>query len=1347
LKVLRDYLRDSLDALGEDRDLALALLDEHSAAVRLGMPPDTGGVCRRTDASGADLQRVAARLQGARLLTPCEDGRRELVPPELAAVVESEVAEVTEPSRRLLRQGLDAWREVGGLLPPENFAAVHRQAALLRPAREEIEFLVRCGIQHAGESGLGPAAHWLGRLEPRQTRIELLLPMLSDADAGVRLRAAALLAGFDELEVRHHLHMAALQDHSEEVRRQAVASLQGMRREDLLDFLLQEVCDVHSPYRKRAVETLRIFPTVRTVEALSAVVEDGQSPADLRRLAIGALAGFEIPKAAQALVDISLRDADSEDRLAALDEVSASRSPAVLGNLLGIVREQTLQQDRWWGPGRFGAWRAFGRLAACVGLIFANGFVHGALLLALRRWWSAIGLITLEALGIALLVTGWEDDSGAILLQTGLVVLMATWLFGFFAPLHVLLRDRKNRRPRPGSLEGTLGVVLFLTDALLPSFLVHGFLRAAAGRYRKALAIFATELAGLGILYLAFVRPQLFYIYGTDFAKPLYFDVLLKFYTFVGWAMFFLSWLYDVAGTASDLLVSGRNALSERLMGNPLAAGMVLDLVTSPDPAVAGWARGMVRRYRTDMPPELLLDRIAQADRGSRRLLIPGLVAKRGDAVEVLEARMRSAEPSMRLSIIGLLVRRPTEQSLKALWRLWPELALRQRLRTMAAVWHWRVRVWPKSVLTAIFLLLPLLGLLGYEGWMIKRHPERSQMRMLRDREAKVRSRLGAAEFLAKAYPWESYQQLLSTFDQNDLEEVRLGVVDSLAMAAAETTDLDPSGKETRPFGAIVAESLANRLARGESPVLARAHQQRRERTAAGLHRIAGANPAAVTGSRAAPALLAVLRDPREDLAFRQTVLDVLQAAGAAGAIEQFLAVSLQRRATLAGSYVELTARGQATADEEALRFAAVQALGRMGTLPAYESLHRLGRFRKTMPADLRAQLDDSLKDPLRRLKEDLEAERFDVLLRDAPAFREAFRDVGDPEGRRREAEALRLMARAKLESGARLPEREAANATYLRDEAIAFFDEANGIEPLPAEDRMLLAEALIAKGNQLSSWNRQEEASKSWLRALEADPSLPKARRSLLLIQAGRPDLAEAEALAAVEKDARDPLAYTALRRSLLERGEGRKAEQVFQGLSAVPSGEPLARFNLAIVYSELATKDPQAFTQAYDEMERLVLEERRARRQPPVAWLANFAELSLTTGRYGQAESVARELLADKRVPPGSVMALNLECLRYVALVLADRKTDAGKALAELEDRHRRLDAGTENGWTYSGVETYLRRDVQLPQALLQELVMLIDTVKKPDPGSRAAYEVFEANRAALRASVRADGKKKMR
>jgi len=1323
-KILRDYLWSHLDVLDGDRATAVALFDELAASLRTGTAPNLADLSLRTDASEVDIQRVAGRLAADGLLRLRDEGRMEPVPQELAAIVAAEVAEITEPPRRMLRQGLESWREVGALLPAESFAAVHGERALLRPAQEETELLVRCALLRGTEPDFPEARHWLRRLEPRQARIELLLPLLADADAAMRRRAAALLAGFDELEVRHRLHMVALRDGSKEVRQQAISSLRGMTSDDLLEFLLQEVADVHSPSRAEAVEILRIFPEARAIEALHGIVGDAQSAPNLRRLAIGVLAGFEIPEAARALVEIALRDADSDDRSAAVDEIGASKSPALLENVLTIVREQALREDRWWGAGRFPVLRATGRLAASLGLVLLNGLVHGFLLLRLRRWRWAAALFALEILGLAAVFTGRSE---------GYLLLGLTWLTGYLAPLAVLLRQRRERPPKPGSIDRTLTAVLFVVDALISILVVHGALYAAAGRRKRALAIFVTGLAGLGVLFVVWARPEIFALYGGGFEKPPFYDALWWFYVVVGCLMFFGSWLWDVVGTAVNLSAADRNTLSKRLMNNPLSAGMVLDLVGSPQPEVAGWARGLVRRQCADMTPDLLFDRFAQADRGSRSLLVPGLVAKRGDAVEVLQRRWPAADPQMRRWIVAFLAKCPTEQSLGLLRRrLWPELLPLQRLRTGAAVWHWRIRVWPKTVLTAAFLLLPLLVCLGYEDWIIKRHPERPQIRMLRDEGTEVRLRLGSAEFLAKAYPWQSYEQLLATFDEKTgVEEVRLGVVDSLAMGALETTDPDPTGKEKRPFGQVVVEELSNRLALGKGTRAPGDQQARREKIVAALRQIAETGPEAVT-AKSARALVAVLGDPREDLSLRQAVLDLLQTAGAVVPIQQFVIGSLKPGPNAAGSLLNVD---PAARDRAALRQAAVEALGRMGTWPAHQALHRLAELKAAMPLELRAQLEADLQDPLRRLRADLDEERFDAVLRDGPAFR----DAEDPEISR--SEVLLLLAAAKLGAASHLPAAQAYRAPGLRRDAIGFLEEAKtdlgGKLSLYATH--LLAEALIADGDQLSADGQRDKARMRWMRAVEVAPTLPESRQAALFLQAGRPEEAEHRALQAIEEDPSDAFAYQTLRQSLLERGEARQAERVFKRLSEENPSEPLPHLNLVIVYHRaLSAEDPQAFAQAYDQMDGLVSREREAGREPPVPWLANLAEFSVTTRRYQQAEKFAGDLLARDRVPPESAVALNLEFLLYTALVLDGRTSEAAQRLSSLDKRYRAFEG--ESGWNYTGLRTYLQRDVRLPEARRQALLSLLELVAKPSSGSREAWNVFEKNRAALGAAVKA-------
>jgi hypothetical protein len=704
-----------------------------------------------------------------------------------------------------------------------------------------------------------------------------------------------------------------------------------MASEDLREFLLQEISDVRSRYREAAVDTLRIFPCDKTAKALHGLVGDPASPGSLRARAIAVLADLEVEEAADALVEIALLDRDAEVRDEASGRLAAAASEPLLRRALQRLREVPLAPDAAPPGWRTAVWN-LARLAASVGLVIANFFVHGLILMFLGRYRLGAALLVVEGLSLWI----FRDQ-----ITLALPALFLTGLLGQLVPMGILLLHRRERRLKLGSLRGTLVITLFIANAFSSLLLFHGLAHAAMRRSRRAVVLLALEMAALFLAYFLYRLPGVvFSVSFNNVPEKVLSDALLTSYD----SIFF---------TRRHEHELRRHGLYDRLIANPIAARAVLDQLTGVAPGDIAWARTVLRKSGGSMPPELLLDRLGETP--ARRLMYSTLVRKEGTVVPLLRASWQTADREKRRRIVSLLSRRPTEGSLTALKELWSQLSRRERARAFLSFWHFRFRAWPKTFILVMLFTFPLLALLCYQGFRAVAYPAELQLKMLRDEQEDSSKRIVSAMFLAAVFPSrEVINQLDAVLSTTKEEEVKIGVAEH-------------SAQQEKALGA-----LAKHLGPQESP-------QVRSKILEGLETVAETAPYPVASGATGLALSRMLRDPQEKPTFRHKALDVLEASRAVAVI-----------ADLAAS---APAPGSPLPDGDTQQLDAISALGRIATLEAHQALLRL-RKNPRLAKELRVSAQSEAAGMRQRLREELADERYEAVLSKAKTFLEARPEV-----------------------------------------------------------------------------------------------------------------------------------------------------------------------------------------------------------------------------------------------------------------------------------------------------------------------------------------------------------------
>lgn len=788
--ILRAHLEGRLDSLGAERpgsgEIGHAILEQVLEARAHSVPADFAELAPRLGVAPEQVQAVLARMVAfPGLLRQRGTGAYELMPPQLGAIVDDDLATrhgEDEKARRIVEEGLRSWQLLGSLLQRPRFEEVHRARAHLILDPEPIRFLLLCAIRLEGSEPDGASGYWLRRVGDRADAMDILLSSLFGHAREVRLRAAALLREFPEPDVRERLRILALTDADPEVRGQAIASLESMKDEALMQALMQDAQDPKSPHRAEAIDALRIFKDERVPGALQTLVNDPATELSLRRAAIHTLALLNMPQSGDALLAIALEDQDVEDRDAAAAALGSTQSPELNRHLLARLRA-TGGTSRIWPA----------RIALSV---IAVGFVALAI--------AAAGLFPV----------------GMALLTVASVVLVL--------PMRKLLLGLIDQKVKRASVLGGVAVACYVLSALSLFFWIHGSAHLITRRWRRGLVLFGSQVLSI---FLAMAVPS--------------FSALLPamgWFYFAAAVLFFVgSYIRDVVGVAFDTFVltdtsrlaNRTAAVYQQIFANPVAAGLVLDGLTSPVDVI--WARELFRRFGRFAQPDQLVGRLKEPDTAALPLVLHGLRNRKTEGtVRRLEELWRNADRTLRWRIAGVLCSRPTERSLQALDKVRPDMGLMLRLRSSLAKWQFRFAVWPLAARVAALLLVPSAVVFVVHGFKASKDPVWSLIMSLRQpigfgaQGAIVTQKMAIVRFLVANYPERSLEELRRLVrmgryrDSWDPEWEPLHATVAQGLVEIQAQGLGTNDAELHEELLFAADRFADLLARHDSATFAR---------------------------------------------------------------------------------------------------------------------------------------------------------------------------------------------------------------------------------------------------------------------------------------------------------------------------------------------------------------------------------------------------------------------------------------------------------------------------------------------------------------------------------------------
>ena len=680
LEYLVTNLPDGIDAA-----IGWAVLEE-VLRTPAAKPTDIEDVAHRFDV-GVEVPAEALRFLeiDRHVLRQTPEGGHRLVPPSLKAAVLARamrIDEIVGRNRSLLRLGARHFVETGALLPPHVFSRIDAQRRELVVSDDEARLMLSCALNYSDEDCSSALAHWLRRVRQPSAKSEILLEAVCDPRAEVRRRAATCLRDCPGDEVQSQLHRLVLKDSDASVRDAGVSSLASMATDDLRESLLQETADPNSPYRVQAIDALRIFPDDRTIDRLCEIVATHATGYDgSREHAITVLGTYQTNRSMTALVKIALHDQDGEDRAEAaraLGRVTSLESARV-------VLDSLESESRMWrrSPATPLSARAVlarvGVGAAALGAIVAGVFVHGLIL-------ALIGCVrvgaALTAAGALAMVMDWP------------LLWIITMTAGFVAPAAVLMRQRMaggDERP----FKRALNVWLFAGGCVSAYALVHGLPSLLIGRIRHGLSLIGLEALAVCLMLSS-------WILFSDAVE------LREIFTIASWAnwlllgtgvvLFAATWARGV-GRVAVTVFGGRVGLDGRrpigavyheVLPNAFVSALVVNDFCSDEPRATRSATRLLRRY-------------------------PGLVRSH------LTACWDTAGAPLKRRIFKAMARRPDAASVDFMRRVTPSLGWGRRLQHTAALWTYRLSLWPKPVLVVMPFAALVLASYGAVLWEFAR--------------------------------------------------------------------------------------------------------------------------------------------------------------------------------------------------------------------------------------------------------------------------------------------------------------------------------------------------------------------------------------------------------------------------------------------------------------------------------------------------------------------------------------------------------------------------------------------------------------------------------------------------
>ena len=1303
---------DEEPEFGQDaEDIALAILKEMSAqgqiegifleevAARLDVPVDMVSRCRRwlVETSGL-IKRSAAE---------------ELIfqPPQLAFVLEKQMARDREScaiAERLLADGIESRNKVGALLPRERFREIDALRILLRTTSEQASFLLQCALRSDPDRDPGSVDYWLRRVGDPALEINALgSALIADPTFRARRRAASLLARLDEPRSQGYLCRAALEDASEDVRREAVKSLSAFaNKAPIREVLTRAALKGDGEARIRAIQALHIFSDEDCAHLLEGIVNDRQVEDEERGAAISALARARSEAGLSALVRIALHDADKEDRdraaaaLAGLDSEDLTES-GLNAVFLDWHATRPAKGRAWW--------KKLGHWAAALVVAILSLPIQGLPLLIFGRWLAGGAFLAVEAACLTAVVSGLAD--GWILL-----ILFLNWCASVAAGAWVARR----RRARPGSFRQALSKAFLINAMLSGGLLVHGLGHWIAGRKRQAWQIMSLEAVALLALLTTLPHWDIFYVgIARDFYERLTIGLFYLF-RFGGVA---LSWTWAVisltleerSGRARPWLAETYSRILRALLKNPGSAG-VLRRHLAGEPLKSQAARQMVRHLGDSIPGSDLLSVVERDVRDEKRtpkeilMCLARHKEKKGYETVVSEAgeQLDRLPIRQRDPLVDILARCPSEASVRCLFERRAALRPWNRVRLLIAMIVRPFRGWNVAVRLATLAAAFLAVLLIVDGIRTNSNPGWPQIKELRrlsgtwrpDRSQDVAT---VAQFLAVRYPISSAQELVDVFRE---------LIEDGASAAGLAASLGWLATSHRAESVTSLEAESRARATAVSALIKAMKDDLKRRQTMGAAKVAIQDAAMRGGSAELVAGLASLLDqpssaeapsvPAEQSPNTQLLQGDVAAmlTGLAGPSATDRAEARRTIAEHAGS-LEALLRTSATREVKKAALSALEASNSDEAVKAIKAFilskaiptteARLPGTPAVDPTGAR-QTDDLVR--IQRESQIAAVDSLRAIRRPAAqaALEEIEKEVGLP---------AEVVAKLKAPFG-----REAA--VGLDNEARALLLEDRRDEALKkARDAVAAdenyADARGTLGSVLYQIRDFDESLREFRRATEIVPGYSWAYYMQAVILNDRNDLTGAKGVLkkAIEIEPNYPWFYSLLVQMHRERGiEGEAVDILSQYVRQYPNvGE--IYLQLAYLYHEYVCRgDFTAFQKAYDTLrEAMVILKDGDPEQCLLAEL-NLAESELTTGRY--KDLVARVPALMDRVGANPDRIVTLDTLKLSAQVLeeSDENDQAAlETLSHLEAIYKTefVPRGKWHSWTYDGTILYMEKTLQ--------------------------------------------------
>jgi HEAT repeat protein len=1340
-------LDKAIDCWGPDADKNIeVILAAVVSSSKQGISLEVEDLASRLGIRKTALSDVLTWLCGeGQLLRDDGTGQLTIIPAELSAGIEQIAASHQQDVKRagsLLRNGVRSWSELGALLPQKRLDEIQTTQEWLTATDDEATLMVRSLLQVHEPADTSSVCYWLQRIRSRTGQTSALIEGLFAESPTVRRRAAELLGDFDERDVLRQLHRVVTEDPDRDVRQVALASLGKMQLDELWPVISHEARQLESPYQRNAVASLCLFHN-EALALLRELASSSDQSYDVRAEAINTLAAIGSTESVRTLVEIGLNANSATDRATATKALVAISSKDRAREAIAAIRDATMTLESSGPITLRGAVQGLLHLVLSSIITVINLFVHGAALLALRRYRSGLLFFGVELVILAAKnVSRWEGTEAWVVL-----LLLMNWLASQLAATRVSFVQEKivggespsmrvSNRPVRSSLGTSLLAVLLLFD-LIPFFLVHGLAQGLAGRSQRAIKLFALECFGVlcGIIAWYYFTPNFTWI--TAF-PPKISQGLLYVYGCVGVLLFLGTFFWDLGPVIYDLVTDRRGRggwkrrifLYEAMANNRWSAEYLLECAAQLDNPYKTWARRVVRRTGRLMPADQVILSLKVQNRRPDYLVQSLRTITDGAILKALAAELKAATPPLRRWIVDVLAGKPSEASLEQLRLVRNTLGWYGRLRYGVGLWHYRLRVWPSTVLVISVLLVPLPLLSAYEAAQTSINPGRPVLRMvqaegIRWKHAKNGPlRMSADQRMTDDQLLETLQFLANVDEKDDPELLNAAFKES----TAEERDIW-SKKPVR-----VAKAICTLPSEMDPPQQRRVDALRDELVSVLAHNVASKQPDAKkalsiieedtthcgisdrSGSDLVRAASTVLQDSTspQDMSIAVAALD---AAGTPNAVEP-----LRRIVAQLPSRQDIQSREKDPKISDQLQWDNTRraALSAINNNPSHEADQALDMIKNSFDHDIAKLAGDFIA---QRDKQRANQHYESLVNRATAAYQRAVASGGSGQTTTLAITYLNEIRKTGQWSG---------DKSYMLSTAYVLRAESTARQFEPG-DTSVNARAAMRDAFADARMAKREDPTSALAYCVEA----------WLLQRDRRPRESIGYLSTAISKQADFQWSYDLLYDAYISQANmtadpGRKQARLKEGAAQFESlikrypNVMWPQSGLARIYHDNLFD----FARSYELLR--VVEQRFG---PVLAGQqkqnldANFLESCFTVGHYQEAQDAAAKLDTELdvsdyelRIPTG--------VYRYMGLAMQGYATAAESQLSKVELLVRKLPPDYELGWSYEGTVQYLRSR-QPQDEVAERLADLADSANGLQKYRRLSPLVIGANRAALRAA----------